>query len=74
MYYGTDTHLFGLMIGAAVAFAFAGDVGVLAQRRWQRLRRWIGFAALVGLVVLSLRLDSDAVASPTAAASRSPRS
>ena len=61
VYYGTDTHLFGLMIGAAVAFAFAGDVGVLAQRRWQRLRRWLGFAALVGLVILSLRLDPDAV-------------
>ena len=60
VYYGTDTHLFGLMIGAAVAFAFAGDVGVLAQRRWYRLRRWVGFAALVGLVGLVFLLDSDA--------------
>lgn len=60
VYYGTDTHLFGLMIGAAVAFAFAGDVGVFAQRRWLRLRRWVGFVALLGLLLLSVRLQSDA--------------
>jgi peptidoglycan/LPS O-acetylase OafA/YrhL/lysophospholipase L1-like esterase len=60
VYYGTDTHLFGLMLGAAVAFAFAGDVGVFAQRRWLRLRRWVGFVALFGLLVLSVRMDSDA--------------
>jgi peptidoglycan/LPS O-acetylase OafA/YrhL len=58
VYYGTDTHLFGLMLGAAVALAFAGGVGVLAQRRWLRLRRWIGFVALSGLVVMVLTVDS----------------
>ena len=58
VYYGTDTHLFGLMIGAAVALAFAGDVGVLAQRRWSRLRRWVGFVALGGLIVMVLTVDS----------------
>jgi peptidoglycan/LPS O-acetylase OafA/YrhL len=60
VYYGTDTHLFGLMIGAAVAFAFAGNVGLFAQRRWLRLRRWVGFAALLGLLALSVWLESDA--------------
>jgi peptidoglycan/LPS O-acetylase OafA/YrhL len=58
VYYGTDTHLFGLMIGAAVAFAFAGEVGVLGQRRWQRQRLWLGFVAMAGLVVMFLRVDS----------------
>jgi peptidoglycan/LPS O-acetylase OafA/YrhL/lysophospholipase L1-like esterase len=58
VYYGTDTHLFGLMLGAAVALAFAGGVGVLAQRRWLRLRRWVGFAALGGLIVMVLMVDS----------------
>jgi peptidoglycan/LPS O-acetylase OafA/YrhL/lysophospholipase L1-like esterase len=60
VYYGTDTHLFGLMIGAAVAFAFAGDVGIFAQRRWLRLRRWVGFAALAGLLGLAVVMDDDA--------------
>jgi peptidoglycan/LPS O-acetylase OafA/YrhL/lysophospholipase L1-like esterase len=58
VYYGTDTHLFGLMLGAAVALAFAGGVGVLAQRRWSRLRRWLGFVALGGLMVMVLTVDS----------------
>lgn len=58
VYYGTDTHLFGLMFGAAVALAFAGGVGVVAQRRWWRLRRWVGFLALIGLVLLVFTIDS----------------
>jgi peptidoglycan/LPS O-acetylase OafA/YrhL/lysophospholipase L1-like esterase len=56
-YYGTDSHLFGLMIGAVVAFAFAGDVGVVAQRRWGRLRLWVGFAAMALLVTMMLTVD-----------------
>ncbi|HUW03914.1 MAG TPA: acyltransferase family protein [Acidimicrobiales bacterium] len=59
VYYGTDTHLFGLMIGVAVALAFAGGVGIVAQHRWTRLREWIGFTALGGLVVMVLTVDSD---------------
>jgi peptidoglycan/LPS O-acetylase OafA/YrhL len=58
VYYGTDTHLFGLMAGAAVAFAFAGDVGLFAQRRWLRLRRWVGFAALAVLLAMVVGVDS----------------
>ncbi|MFH5822161.1 acyltransferase family protein [Georgenia sp. AZ-5] len=33
VYYGTDTHLFGLMIGAALAFAFATPGTALRPRR-----------------------------------------
>jgi peptidoglycan/LPS O-acetylase OafA/YrhL len=62
VYYGTDTHSFGLMIGAAVAFAFPGEVGVLGQRRWQRLRVWTGFVALAGLALLFVSVDSDSAA------------
>ncbi len=58
VYYGTDTHLFGLMIGAGLAFAFAGEVGVLAHRRWQRLRVWLGYVALVGLLAMMSSIDS----------------
>jgi peptidoglycan/LPS O-acetylase OafA/YrhL len=57
VYYGTDTHSFGLMIGVALAFAFAGRR--LAER-WQRLRPWIGFGALAGLLVLFAFVDSAA--------------
>jgi peptidoglycan/LPS O-acetylase OafA/YrhL len=57
VYYGTDTHLSGLMIGAAVAFAFAGDVGVVAQRRWSRLRLWVGWLAMVLLVAMMVTVD-----------------
>lgn len=59
VYYGADTHVFGLMIGAGLAFAFAGDVGIVSQRRWLHLRRWSGFAAIVGLCVLAFALDSS---------------
>ncbi len=59
VYYGTDTHIFGVMLGVALAFCFAGDLGVLAQRRWLRLRRWIGFVALAGLVALMVLMGSE---------------
>lgn len=62
VYYGTDTHLFGLMLGAGLAFAFAGNVGLLAQRRWQRLRLWTGFVSLLGLAVLMVTIDSSGTA------------
>jgi peptidoglycan/LPS O-acetylase OafA/YrhL len=59
VYYGTDTHLFGVMLGVALAFCFAGDLGVLSRWRWLRLRQWVGFVALAGLVVLMLLVGSD---------------
>lgn len=56
VYYGTDTHSFGLMIGVALAFANANSPFV--GRLWRLLRPWLGFAALAGLVVMFVVLDS----------------
>jgi len=58
VYYGTDTHLMGLMIGAALAFAWASDLQArLAE--WVGGRRWTGPAALLALVVLMRLLSED---------------
>ena len=58
VYYGTDTHLAGLMIGVALALAFSGEVGMVAQPRWIVLRRWTGFVALAGIGLLFWRVES----------------
>ena len=70
VYYGTDTHMFGLMAGAVFALCFApGDgrsprlpaVGALlatpARRRMARLA--LGAASAVGLVVAAFTLSID---------------
>nr|NLI49678.1 acyltransferase [Propionibacterium sp.] len=59
VYYGTDTHLMGLMIGAALAFAWASELrGRLAD--WvTRGRRWSGPLALLTLLVLMLVLSEE---------------
>ena len=57
VYHATHTHAFGLLIGAAIAFAADGAPAALGGPEWQRLRRWIGFPALAGLVALCLTLD-----------------
>ena len=59
LYYGTDTHLAGMMIGAALALAYNGNVGVLGKRRWLVLRRWPGFVAMAGLLVMFWQVDSS---------------
>ncbi|KAE8763152.1 acyltransferase family protein [Georgenia thermotolerans] len=57
VYYGTDTHLFGLMIGAALAFAWAAPGGgPLAAPAWRRRRGLVAAGALVGLLLLMLTL------------------
>ncbi|GAA1652909.1 acyltransferase family protein [Georgenia ruanii] len=57
VYYGTDTHLFGLMLGAALAFAWAAPGGgPLAVSGWQRRRGPVAAAALAALLVLMLTL------------------
>ena len=61
VYYGTDTHLFGLMIGVALAFAWSQPRGLLASPAWLRLRPFAAPAALGGLVALMLTTEqSDA--------------
>uniref|UniRef100_UPI00129522E6 acyltransferase family protein n=1 Tax=Ornithinicoccus halotolerans TaxID=1748220 RepID=UPI00129522E6 len=50
VYYGTDTHLFGLMLGVGLALAWAGP-----HRAWLRTRtwrRWRGAAVVTALLVL----------------------
>lgn len=59
VYYGTDTHLFGLLSGVGLAFAFVSGRGLVGERRWQRIREWIGVAGLVGFVALCATLDGE---------------
>ncbi|WP_341360355.1 acyltransferase family protein [Georgenia sp. M64] len=54
VYYGTDTHAFGLMIGAALAFALAGGPLPAAARRWAGPAVLVALAGLVALM-LTLR-------------------
>ncbi|MCK0113442.1 acyltransferase family protein [Ornithinimicrobium sp. F0845] len=57
VYYGTDTHLFGLMLGVALAFAWAAPHRLgLHTRAWRRWRMPAVLTALVVLVVLMSRL------------------
>lgn len=63
VYYGTDTHAFGLMIGAALALAVDGaPAGRLASEAaaWRRWRTVAGLAGLGLLLVLALRLHDGA--------------
>jgi peptidoglycan/LPS O-acetylase OafA/YrhL len=60
VYYGTDTHLFGLMLGVALAFAFAGSETHNTNRTWQTVRPWLGLVAITGLTVLVFIVDNTA--------------
>ncbi len=57
VYYGTDTHLMGLMLGATLAFAWAGSARAPIEVALRRHRQWIGPVALavvaLGMVFLS---------------------
>ena len=61
VYYGTDTHAFGLAIGAALAFVAMRWPTVRAA--WPRALRILlpvgGLLAIAGLVVLSIVMDGD---------------
>jgi len=59
VYYGTDTHLFGLMIGVALAFSWAAPRSPLHTPAWQRLRQGAALAAALGLGWLMTVLDAD---------------
>ncbi len=53
VYYGTDTHLMGLMLGAALAFAWAAPHRAwTSTATWQRVR--VPVVALAGLVLVAL--------------------
>lgn len=53
VYYGTDTHLMGLMLGAGLAFAWSSSSGSwLTSRAWLRWRRPALVAAGAGLAVM----------------------
>jgi peptidoglycan/LPS O-acetylase OafA/YrhL len=57
VYYGTDTHAFGLMLGVALAFAWAGpERAWLRTAAWRRRRGPAVGAALVTLVALMVLL------------------
>ncbi|GAA4287745.1 acyltransferase family protein [Georgenia daeguensis] len=59
VYYGTDTHVFGLMIGAALAFAWSDPQGALTSRGWLRWRQPAALAALAGLATLMLTIEQS---------------
>lgn len=60
VYYGTDTHLFGLMIGAALALSAAGRSARLpATTFWHRGRVPFALLALGGLIALMVLLDTE---------------
>lgn len=61
IYYGTDTHAFGLLLGVALAFLWATD-SFLDSRAWRRLAPLTGPAALAGLVALMAVLDENHIA------------
>ncbi len=58
VYYGTDTHSLGLMIGVSLAFALSGTSKLSEYRFWQVLRPWLGFISIAGLTVLMFFVDS----------------
>ena len=59
VYYGTDTHLMGLMVGAALAFAWAGPARLTMIRWWARYGRYAMGVALVVLAVSFARMSNE---------------
>ncbi len=59
VYYGTDTHVMGLMLGAALAFAWSSSWRSRYARVWLRVRRPALGAALAILAVLLWVLRED---------------
>lgn len=60
VYYGTDTHLMGLMLGAALAFAWAAPHRAWTSTdAWQRYRTSVVAASAAVLVALVALLDES---------------
>jgi peptidoglycan/LPS O-acetylase OafA/YrhL len=62
VYYGTDTHSFGLALGAALAVATAGMSRVpLEWPKWpRRILPIVGALSVLGLIAIAILLPSDA--------------
>ncbi|MEO8096028.1 MAG: acyltransferase, partial [Pseudolysinimonas sp.] len=62
VYYGTDTHFFGLAIGAVLAFvAVSWPTRALEWPRWQRTALGLGGPiALVGILLIAAVMNEDA--------------
>lgn len=56
VYYGTDTHAFGLLLGVALAFAWSGTK-LLGARWFRRLSPLTATASLAGVIALMWNLD-----------------
>ncbi|QIK72277.1 acyltransferase [Propioniciclava coleopterorum] len=59
VYYGTDTHLMGLMLGAALAFTWTGPRRAPVEAFALRHRAWLGPVALAGLLAAMVLLDES---------------
>ena len=60
VYYGTDTHVMGLMLGAALAFAWSAPHRAWTTTAWwDRHRRQVGGAALVVLLATFALLGEE---------------
>ncbi|MEH0108740.1 acyltransferase family protein [Tersicoccus sp. MR15.9] len=60
VYYGTDTHAFGLLLGVALAFAWAGGRGLdLGRALWRHRRVPISVGSLVLLIGAMTVVASD---------------
>ncbi len=57
VYYGSDTHSFGLFAGAALALLLRRTHG--EQGEFPRARPWLGLAALTGLLAAACWLHAD---------------
>lgn len=60
VYYGTDTHAFGLLVGAALAFAMAApELTFFDSARWQKLRVPLAIGGLAVVLTLMLTVDGE---------------
>lgn len=61
VYYGTDTHLFGLTLGIALAFSWGPASGTWMTVAWRKWSQAAGIAALTGIVILLLTLNDQSM-------------
>jgi len=60
VYYGSDTHAFGLLIGAALAFALASpSLTWFHSRRWNQVKVPVALMGLALVITLMLTLDGE---------------